>query len=176
MRTNAAMLRALRVDAVARGDCLTCRARPAKPGCKTCQACLDYKTTKKKRNVARGKCACGRKRVRGLKKCQRCRDRINAKTAAKIARLKAAKLCIACRQPAQEGRNHCAVHLAKNAEKARAKWAREHPRDAFTELCQIVRDAGLTMTLNGEPTTEAEVRAYAAGRVDERIATIGAEP
>ena len=45
--------------------------------------------------------------------------------------------------------------------------------DAFADLCAILRDIGATMTLYGKPTTEAEVRAYAAERVIERLATTG---
>lgn len=42
-------------------------------------------------------------------------------------------------------------------------------KDPFAQLCELLREAGATMTLYGKPVTEAEVRAYAAGRVDERL-------
>lgn len=42
-------------------------------------------------------------------------------------------------------------------------------RDMIDELCQSVRDAGLTMTLNGKPVTTDELRKHVETSADERI-------
>lgn len=43
------------------------------------------------------------------------------------------------------------------------------PKDATTELFEILEKVGAKPTLFGQPVTAAEVKAYAAGRVDERL-------
>jgi hypothetical protein len=45
---NADLLRRLRADAVARGLCMSCRARQPRAGVKTCDVCLDRKRDRKR--------------------------------------------------------------------------------------------------------------------------------
>ena len=44
--------------------------------------------------------------------------------------------------------------------------------DPIAALCEMVRDAGLTMTLYGVPVTESELRAGAEDSAHERVATL----
>lgn len=88
---NAAYLKALRLEAVARGDCYTCRCRPAKPGRRNCQHCIDeasryWKATQAKRRKARRCPDCGGKPVRGKVMCRSCADRATMSRRAVVAR------------------------------------------------------------------------------------------
>jgi hypothetical protein len=42
-------------------------------------------------------------------------------------------------------------------------------RDLISELCQLIKDAGLTMTLYGKPVEETELRAHATEAATKRI-------
>lgn len=45
-------------------------------------------------------------------------------------------------------------------------------RDLVDELCTLVREAGLTMTLHGVPVTADELKAHATENVEKRIADL----
>lgn len=80
---NAEINRKLRAAAALRGDCISCKCRPAKEGRRTCQHCLDVGRDLRKRleakRVAAGKCRCGARPRRGMATCARCADRANAR-------------------------------------------------------------------------------------------------
>lgn len=98
--TNAECNRALRAAAAARGDCITCKCRPAKPGRRTCQHCLDLGRDLRKRLEARyiaaGKCRCGARRRRGMAMCARCAERANDNRKLRAARWIVRGLCGRC--------------------------------------------------------------------------------
>lgn len=97
MSRNADSIRRLRAAAVLRGDCMTCRCRPAKPGRKTCQHCLDdgrrqQAALEARRRRARRCPTCGQKPARGFVQCAACLD----KSAARMRRVVARGLCSSC--------------------------------------------------------------------------------
>lgn len=117
--TNAEMLRKLRADAVAKGLCQQCRYRPQKPGCKTCQRCLDATAARQDKNRAAGLCACGRPTDGRHKDCAACRKRDRDRWRARKPELIAAGRCLMCKDAAKPGRTLCERHLKTSAERTK---------------------------------------------------------
>lgn len=112
--TNAEMIKRLRVQAAARGDCYTCRCRPAKPGRRNCQQCLD--DVRGRRELLRaarrdqGRCIhCGVD-AGGAWACEQHRGRHNKWQAKRYHDRKEAGLCTrpGCKKLARAGKILCA--------------------------------------------------------------------
>ena len=121
MSTNSDLLKKYRAQAVADGRCATCRARPAKAGCKTCEACIAATAERQRRHREAGKCPCGRKRVRGLSACRACLDRRLQASRLSYAQARALGKCVrhGCHEAARQGHIHCDHHAAEAAANAR---------------------------------------------------------
>lgn len=78
---NAEYLRELRQRAALEGKCYTCRARPHKPGIRTCQACIDRsaKLTRSVRYERCINCYCNLPARWSTLLCPGCRDSHNTK-------------------------------------------------------------------------------------------------
>jgi len=137
--TNAESLRRARAKARADGRCITCRHRPAKPECVTCEECLGTLADRRKANVARGLCGCGNERVPGRMRCRACLDALRARQHLKWTTATTQGLCGVCWAPAVPGRTMCEPHL-------------ERLRLGTSERIRGWRAAGLCITCGGELT------------------------
>lgn len=120
---------ALRALAVASGNCSRRCGRPAKPGGRWCQACLDLLRAWRQMNLANGLCACGNAPRPQRKTCPSCAAGLAKAHARRLVVRFEAGLCSRCPAPVEPGRHACKVHL--DAAKVRvAAWeARQaHPR------------------------------------------------
>lgn len=109
--SNAKTLRRLREQAVAAGLCQQCRCRPQKPGCKTCEHCLEQRRERVSAYRAVGLCKCGRQPRAGLTFCDVCLERHSAWERRYRREHKANGVCTMCAHPAEPGRTMCARHL-----------------------------------------------------------------
>lgn len=132
--TNAQMIKRLRADAEARGDCYECRARPAKGlvgdrYVKRCQTCLDRNNRKKYRLcTTKGRCReCGRKlysRCR-FKRCKACRERTRSRVRRREQRRIEAGLCCLCGEPRDpKSKRWCTKHKEQNRVRIAERAAR----------------------------------------------------
>jgi hypothetical protein len=113
--TNAEILRRLRAEAVARGDCMECRGRPAIAGRKHCRTCLDRQAARKARNRAEGRCACGRPTRHGRTACVACANSQARSGQRILERRRNNGLCMRCGAwPALTDQTMCAVCSANN--------------------------------------------------------------
>lgn len=122
-RTNADVLRALRVAAVSAGRCLECRKRPARPGRKTCEDCTDRRRARRVRYKLIGLCECGRRPRGGFAICAKCRADHSKSARRQRSAHAAAGLCIwrSCTAPAADGRAMCGPHLIENSQRTTAR-------------------------------------------------------
>jgi hypothetical protein len=140
---NAAYLRQLRAEAKARGDCSTCRARPARIGKLTCQECVDRTRATEQRRHDAGLCEkCG-KPAKGWK-CLPCGRAIRERYE---ARKKADGKCVrsGCHWPAAPGHVHCHVCLERQRLAALARKRRDQG-DVEVQRCTLCRDPGHNRT------------------------------
>lgn len=120
MTANADAIRRLRAEAALRGDCYVCRCRPAKPGRRSCQTCIDRATATSAASQAMwrkaGKCVrCGDKRLRGYLRCAACIAKYNARFRAKVEN----GACARCGKPQAPGHKTCGPCLAAMAVRAK---------------------------------------------------------
>lgn len=124
-KDNAAKLKRLREKARAAGDCYVCRARPAKPGCFTCQHCIDLAKTRSRTLAAAGKCRnCG-EASGGTHLCQGCqyaRRRVEESINWSEWAIGNCKECH--REREQLDRIFCNRCLVRAAEGQRRRWLR----------------------------------------------------
>lgn len=158
---NAELIRRLRAEAVARGDCLECRCRPAATGRRTCTVCLEKHAERKKAYTAVGLCRCGRRPVTGLTTCAGCTERRDESIARRYWKRRLRGLCAAfgCARPARPGRACCESCAAAAVVRA-VEWQAQNVLDG---LCAVCRRP------NPEPKwrcaeCRADLAAYAANR------------
>jgi len=130
---NAENLRKLRAEAVLRGDCYVCRARPAKPGRRCCQDCIDRSVAARKQQYAnnpkRGLCTlCSRPAVDGIKTCQVHREDGSKRNVERYHSKVATGRCATCGKPDASELAHCRaclrrIYKAKAALDARRRAA-----------------------------------------------------
>lgn len=130
---NADLLQRLRVDAVARGLCMSCRVRQPRAGVKTCDVCLDRRKNAVRVRHAQGRCKCGATlRNRRFKQCPQCRKAARARErrpADLIRQLRAdavaSGLCMTCRvRRPRPGVKTCDVCLGHGKKVVRSRRAR----------------------------------------------------
>lgn len=141
--TNAEYLRRLREIAKSNGMCSTCRARPAKEGRKTCQACLDG-AEKRKNAALYVRCQRCWADVRGTGKvyCARCSARKDEYQKARRERARQDGRCVCCQRATAE------VDMAQClacAEEARLRvLARNRLAGAkATAKCRVCKQLGI---------------------------------
>jgi len=141
---NAAYLRRLRQEAVARGDCYVCRCRPAKPGRRSCTECVDRVIAVKVTWIGR-KCEdCGNG-VRRRRRCRLCTTKQTTRANKRRAAAAAAGLCPRCKKhPPQPGRKQCTGCLDYGAERALAR--RRSEGAAPTAKCRTCKALGIAST------------------------------
>lgn len=110
--TNAEKLRALRAEAIARGDCYVCRCRPAKLGRRNCQHCIDRARESRLKAAEAwrraGLCPhCGKKPSPGRVHCDVHRLKANERNARKYHDAIERGLCTRCKRRLAVDRIHC---------------------------------------------------------------------
>lgn len=115
IESNAAYIRRLRAEAVAKGLCQQCRMRQAKQDCVTCQHCLD--ANRDRRLAYRGVdlCNCGRKPTPGLVTCKWCRERVAVWGVEHREQRVVKGICLMCPDAAATDRKLCLKHLASRS-------------------------------------------------------------
>ena len=124
MSTNAETIRRLRAEAALRGDCYVCRCRPAKPGRRNCQVCIDRSNAASAAAEATwrktGKCVrCGDRRLRGYLHCAACNAKRIARARAKVER----GTCARCGKAQAPGHTLCEPCLAAMSVRAKERRA-----------------------------------------------------
>lgn len=140
---NAILIARLRQEALAKGLCYECRARPRKnDSVKRCQVCLDRQVAKKKAYRNRFRCECSAPAAPGIFRCRRCNDRHRAAEARRIVERKAQRLCIECEYPVERAdRVSCDACLRRIADN-RTQWYRKTVNPVVAARhCTICGDA-----------------------------------
>jgi hypothetical protein len=143
--SNAEMLRRHRAEARAKGICATCRARPAKLPCSSCQDCIDRTKASKAKLRKQGQCiTCGERST--TVQCLRCmRERRERQLDLCLANGK----CARCRRwpatrPGVRGGLcfSCKEGNRVRAQEMRAAQGRKYTRPGLVLACSICRETG----------------------------------
>ncbi len=141
---NAAYLRRLRQEAVARGDCYDCRCRPVKPGCRYCTDCMTRTKTTKAKWAGRKCLNCG-VAVRRRQRCRSCTAKDTARSKKRADTAAAGGICFRCKKrPLQPGRKQCTGCL--DALAARVLARRRAEGAAPTAKCRTCKALGIEST------------------------------
>lgn len=141
---NAEYIRRLREEAVARGDCYTCRKRPAKPATRYCILCLKRNKDKKAAWSGRKCQRCG-VRVRRVQLCMQCTIKASAYFKKRSDNAVAAGLCSRCqKRPLQPGYKKCLECLDAGA--ARTQANDRAAGAAPTAKCRTCKALGIEST------------------------------
>lgn len=104
-KTNAEVLRDLRIKAVAAGKCTYCRCRRASRNRKTCRRCRRYHSELRRAYANSGLCQHGR-----VRPCRVCKLRTVESNRRRRLRKLADRTCTNCSQPAIAGKRMCKRH------------------------------------------------------------------
>lgn len=118
--TNADRLKRLRQLAKARGDCGTCRARPARDGKMTCQECVNRSAATKKRlaGVRCGRCSGELGERSGMLFCGPCAEHLSVVEASRRRDRKQSGICAVCGKEKLSTTAACARCADKNRDRA----------------------------------------------------------
>ena len=143
--SNAETLCRLRAEAKAKGICATCRARPAKLPCSSCQDCIDRTKASKAALREQGRCITCRKRSKTVQ-CLRC---MRARRERQLDLCLADGKCAKCRRwPATRPGVRGAMCFSYNeGNRVRARelltaQGRKYTRPGLVLACSICRETG----------------------------------